>query len=1194
MSALKKVEFDSDVELEDFLVEIEILMNFKHPNILSLLEVYVYASKLWMYLELCGGGALDSIMNTLDKPLSESQIRFISHEVLNGLSFLHENLIIHRDMKAGNILLTLAGEVKLADFGVSARLASEKQKRDTFIGTAYWMAPEVIACESFKESPYNWKADVWSFGITVIELAEMRPPHNEINPTRVLLKITKSEPPKLKKPFLWSPEMQDFLTRCLQKDPSQRLECKELLMQPFVRDVCEDDRKHIRILLGELKADVVDTVEDVVDPADMAEVEQEEEVLVLPDSTKITIPLEVVEDEDEGFEADGDNKEEPLMTKDDYRDSEMELEFKPTAISTTEEEKVWDITFIVHLGQQKSVVLSKPSHADPLLLAEIAWSKSSVQSCSTNPNTAIRFKAPVKRSLSCKPSPSPKLTSTLPVADTADSSMNLIKQANLKRRATIAHAPPPATGRLFVFAVSDSSKGGTDPDAITFASTKNETGLPSEKSLSVLRQSSCRFRCTQSPVVIRLNRSKTIKTYYQPDNSPVRCRTELVVPFSPSMQPRVSQLRRRLVDQTSESTYSPRVRQLVGAFTAEIASQIIEEVISSETQQPSAPSCVFEVMRDLSQELQHDNSYTHDNHVFNDADLYKPKSRDTEGDQPHPVADEHVHPQSPASTLNSVTNYPTGTSGRSSVSPKSTSDGRDSALTGQSRTTGLSRNNSAYRTLTRTRRFVVDGKEVTTTSKRIIRVNDNNRKQREEELSKRKAELRAFRMLQKQETRQTRELTMLANQRQELLEGKLSSEFMTLQKNYEQELEVVSKNYRAQMERLEKDHEAETKKLRLDHVKAVQQFKDQLRAEIDTYSRAERKAAKRELQADRETSTFGSSSWSVKSSPPHASQSVDGSSASNIAQRLTVFRETQDTQLNDRITRLIEHYQRRLYSVRMEELVEKQTMRMNYEQDKWKMDQRHMRLRHQLARNRLQDFFTIKRQKLAGLLDLESNELRQTVEREREQLATVHAIERKNQVKNAKIQSKKKVADFQRLLRGEQTVLSPQFRERLREYEDTVRTQMLEEGFQLEQRQRCQQSLLERSILTRLRELEQNHVQKRNELLELEVERLQELDEKHDQELRVYMDSLPRNQALLRNQFAEERAAISHSNGGCCFSDTSRCSTSNANGNRQTAVFQSLHAPFSDSFSNPRQRISVSKIHSASMSPARNRRRSDK
>ncbi|VDM35675.1 unnamed protein product, partial [Hydatigera taeniaeformis] len=183
LAALKSVDFSSDEEMEDLMVEIEILHECKHPNILQLHEAYVYEKKIWMYLEFCGGGAVDSIMKALDKPLTEPQIKFISHEVISGLAFLHKHLIIHRDLKAGNILITLNHEIRLADFGVSARMANENQKRTTFIGTPYWMAPEVIACETFKDNPYDIAADVWSFGITLIEFAEMLPPYNELNPT---------------------------------------------------------------------------------------------------------------------------------------------------------------------------------------------------------------------------------------------------------------------------------------------------------------------------------------------------------------------------------------------------------------------------------------------------------------------------------------------------------------------------------------------------------------------------------------------------------------------------------------------------------------------------------------------------------------------------------------------------------------------------------------------------------------------------------------------------------------------------------------------------------------------------------------------------------------------------------------------------------------------------------------------------
>jgi len=122
----------------------------------------------------------------------------------DALDFLNQNFVIHRDLKAGNVLLTTDGQVRLADFGVSAKNSSARQRRDSFIGTPYWMAPEVIMCETVKDSPYNYKADIWSFGITLIEFAEVNPPNHEMHPMRVFIKIQKASPPKLSQPNIWS------------------------------------------------------------------------------------------------------------------------------------------------------------------------------------------------------------------------------------------------------------------------------------------------------------------------------------------------------------------------------------------------------------------------------------------------------------------------------------------------------------------------------------------------------------------------------------------------------------------------------------------------------------------------------------------------------------------------------------------------------------------------------------------------------------------------------------------------------------------------------------------------------------------------------------------------------------------------------------------------------------------------------
>uniref|UniRef100_A0A914URK6 Protein kinase domain-containing protein n=1 Tax=Plectus sambesii TaxID=2011161 RepID=A0A914URK6_9BILA len=253
------IEVQEGEELEDFLVEIEILTECRHINIVGLYDVYFFEQKLWMLLEFCGGGAIDTIMVELEKGLTESQIAYVGRYMCEAVRFLHSQNVIHRDLKAGNVLLTADGQVKLADFGVSAMNKDINQRRDTFIGTPYWMAPEVMICETFKDQPYDTKADIWSFGITLIEMAQMEPPHSQVSPMRVLIKVQKSDPPTLDEPNKWSMYFNDFLKRCLVKIPSQRCTATDLLSHPFIRDA-GNDRKAIMALLSEASADIKEEV----------------------------------------------------------------------------------------------------------------------------------------------------------------------------------------------------------------------------------------------------------------------------------------------------------------------------------------------------------------------------------------------------------------------------------------------------------------------------------------------------------------------------------------------------------------------------------------------------------------------------------------------------------------------------------------------------------------------------------------------------------------------------------------------------------------------------------------------------------------------------------------------------------------------------------------------------------------------
>ncbi|KAK7904050.1 hypothetical protein WMY93_016657 [Mugilogobius chulae] len=167
-------------------------------------------------------------------PLSEAQIAYVSRETLQGLGYLHTKGKMHRDIKGANILLTDNGDVKLADFGVAAKITATMAKRKSFIGTPYWMAPEVAAVE--KNGGYNQLCDIWAVGITAIELAELQPPMFDLHPMRALFLMSKSsfQPPKLKDKTKWSAAFHNFVKISLTKNPKKRPTAEKLLSHVFV------------------------------------------------------------------------------------------------------------------------------------------------------------------------------------------------------------------------------------------------------------------------------------------------------------------------------------------------------------------------------------------------------------------------------------------------------------------------------------------------------------------------------------------------------------------------------------------------------------------------------------------------------------------------------------------------------------------------------------------------------------------------------------------------------------------------------------------------------------------------------------------------------------------------------------------------------------------------------------------------
>ncbi|XP_008307103.1 mitogen-activated protein kinase kinase kinase kinase 5 isoform X2 [Cynoglossus semilaevis] len=237
LAAIKVIKMEPEDDFSIIQQEIVIVKSCKHPNIVAYYGSYIRAHKLWICMEFCGGGSLQDIYQVTGA-LSEPQIAYICREMLQGLEYLHAQKKIHRDIKGANILLNDQGEVKLAEFGISAQITATLARRMSFIGTPYWMAPEVAAVEI--KGGYNELCDVWSVGITAIELAELQPPLFDVHPLRVLFLMSKSsyQPPKLKDKNKWSSTFYNFVKAMLVRNPKKRPSASKTLTNVFLTQQC--------------------------------------------------------------------------------------------------------------------------------------------------------------------------------------------------------------------------------------------------------------------------------------------------------------------------------------------------------------------------------------------------------------------------------------------------------------------------------------------------------------------------------------------------------------------------------------------------------------------------------------------------------------------------------------------------------------------------------------------------------------------------------------------------------------------------------------------------------------------------------------------------------------------------------------------------------------------------------------------
>ena len=304
-------------EVESFKKEINILSQCNNQYIVRYYGSYIKGHQIWIILEFCDGGSLYELIKILPRNLNEEEIASIIYMILKGLVFLHENKKIHRDVKTENILLTHEGIAKLADFGVSTQLMHSFSKKITKIGTPFYMSPEVIM-----QNKYDYKCDIWSLGITAIEMAEGEPPFAKVKGYWVLKKIITHPPKGLKNKEKWSKEFNDFVEKCLIYEPEKRSSAKELLKHPFINKYNRGSK-----LIAELVNNSMDDLQfyrkKILESDESEEEDKITEIIKNKNTNKYK--LEQKTNNSQNFYIEGKNESGSVIIKDESLKNELDV-----------------------------------------------------------------------------------------------------------------------------------------------------------------------------------------------------------------------------------------------------------------------------------------------------------------------------------------------------------------------------------------------------------------------------------------------------------------------------------------------------------------------------------------------------------------------------------------------------------------------------------------------------------------------------------------------------------------------------------------------------------------------------------------------------------------------------------------------------------------------------------------------------
>ncbi|XP_055416904.1 STE20-like serine/threonine-protein kinase isoform X2 [Bubalus kerabau] len=1112
LAAAKVIDTKSEEELEDYMVEIDILASCDHPNIVKLLDAFYYENNLWILIEFCAGGAVDAVMLELERPLTESQIQVVCKQTLEALNYLHDNKIIHRDLKAGNILFTLDGDIKLADFGVSAKNTRTIQRRDSFIGTPYWMAPEVVMCETSKDRPYDYKADVWSLGITLIEMAEIEPPHHELNPMRVLLKIAKSEPPTLAQPSKWSSNFKDFLKKCLEKNVDSRWTTSQLLQHPFVT---VDSNKPIRELIAEAKAEVTEEVEDGKEEDDDEETENS---LPIPASKRASSDLSIASSEEDKLSQNACILE-SVSEKTEHNNSEDKfnstiLTEKPTSdepekvvVGTDEHVNDTHLEAMAELHNKAAVIeengreekrpklenLPDTEDREPVDINSVSEGKENNIMITSETNTEQNLKPEEETDQEKQQIFENKIINSEEIEDTTVQAMDLVSEETGEKEADIQ-----AIENELEFTKEDTQEklgkdDKTEKDRISDTSKVIGTKEAEDVAQRAAESSAEDAQRSDGKEVGDVCQTLAIKATEGPEaggteKASVEERVETNETDKKSVdgegeEQLISSSENRLETREEVGTNDVEITESSGTEGTEVRSVVTDtdqKALESET--PDVHKATTE-MDTEQKEIPCDVPVKAEPQVTAAPQPSEP--------QPVPIPSININPEdeenkgetgalSKTETIlpesenqkENDTDSGTGSTADNSSIDLNLSISSFLSKTKDSGSISLQETRRQKKTLKKTRKFVVDGVEVSVTTSKIVTDSDSKT---EELRFLRRQELRELRFLQKEEQRAQQQLNGKLQQQREQIFRRFEQEMMSKKRQYDQEIENLEKQQKQTIERLEQEHtnrlRDEAKRIKGEQEKELSKFQNML------------KNRKKEEQE---------------------------------------FVQKQQQELDGSLKKIIQQQKAELANIERECLNNKQQLMRAREAAIWELEERHLQEKHQLLKQQLKDQYFMQRHQLLKRHEKETEQMQRYNQRLIEELKNRQTQERARLPKIQRSEAKTRMAMFKKSLRINSTATPDQDRDKIKQFASQEEKRQKNERMAQHQKHENQMRDLQLQCEANVRELHQLQNEKCHLLVEHETQKLKELDEEHSQELKEWREKLRPRKKTLEEEFARK------------------------------------------------------------------------